>query len=261
MVRKRDDRIITLERDGIEVVEGNFLDYGSIKNALKDTDSAYFCYPFMDHLPKAATYFARAAEDSSTSLIVNMSQMNVHEQTSSPATQNHLVSEQIFDWSKVHTIHLRPALFAWNFLGMAAPTIAQHDTFYFPNPQATYNIIHPEDIGEVVAKLLVTPVAEKLENVIKLTGESTFTSESLARLFSNIVGRAIKYAPIPVDDWIATVRTLPTVNDFLAEHLREFSKDIADGKFDSITSEVLNITGHRPRPIANYFRQNLALFN
>lgn len=261
MVKNLDERSAALEKQGIEVIKGDFLDYNSLKNALKDVDSAYFCYPFQDYLPKATAYFAKAAEKNGTSLIVNMSQMNVHEGSTSPATQNHLVSEQIFDWCTVKTIHLRPALFAWNYLGMAAPTISQQNTFYFPDPKTGYSIIHPADIGEVIATLLTKTKFKLTSNVVDITGGKTYTNESLTDLFSSLLGREIVYTSIPVDAWYEAVKTLPDVNDYLATHLREFFSDIEAGKFNRVTTAVNDITGHEPTPISDYFKQNLSLFN
>jgi len=66
--------------------------------------------------------------------------------------------------------------------------------------------------------------------------------------------------PIPVDYWINFMKNDPYVNDFLAKHLFEFSKDIAKGKFAMITDEVKNITGHDPRSFAQYLEEHSNAF-
>ncbi|MCH6575447.1 MAG: NmrA family NAD(P)-binding protein, partial [Bacteroidetes bacterium] len=154
MVRTIDERSDALEELGVEVVQSDFLDLQGLRKALNNVNRAYFLYPFIDHLPKAAGYFAKAAKEQNVELVVSMSQMNVHEGTTSPATQNHLIAEDILDWADIGAVHIRPALFAWNYLGMAAPTVKGEKKFYFPNPEAKYTIIHPQDIGEVVAEIL-----------------------------------------------------------------------------------------------------------
>jgi hypothetical protein len=60
--------------------------------------------------------------------------------------------------------------------------------------------------------------------------------------------------------WIDVMKNLPTVNEFLANHLREFSKDIAMGKFNKTTDVVKNITGHEPRTFKQYIEENIEVF-
>ena len=53
---------------------------------------------------------------------------------------------------------------------------------------------------------------------------------------------------------------MPTVNGFLAKHLREFSSDIAEGRFDKTTDIVKNLTGHEPRTFQQYIEENKEVF-
>lgn len=99
------------------------------------------------------------------------------------------------------------------YLGFAAPTVADHNKFYYPHPEAKYRIVHPKDIGEVVAEILAE------ENVGKHLGQTYEISGSM-------------------DQWIDAVKDHPTINDYLATHLREFSAEVADGRFDRTTNVV-----------------------
>ncbi len=261
MVRSIDERSKELEDIGVDVVQGNFVDLDSLRSAMNGIKRAYFLYPFIDHLPKAAGYFAKAAKEQNVELVVSMSQMNVHEGTKSPASQNHLIAEDILDWANIGAVHIRPALFAWNYLGMAAPTVISEQKFYFPNPEARYSIIHPKDIGEVVAEILIN---ENLEQHIgkkyDLSGNKIFSGREVADEIGNLLDQKIEYVPIPVDTWIDAMKNLPTVNDFLANHLKEFNKDIEAGKFDKITDVVKNLTGHEPRTFKQYIEENIKVF-
>ena len=115
MGRTLDDRYTALAEQGIELVQGDFLDYQSLKKATEGIDAIYFVYPFADYLPKAAAYLAKAAQLNGVRQVINMSQINAVEGTPSPASQNHLISEDILDWADVGAVHLKPVLFAWNY--------------------------------------------------------------------------------------------------------------------------------------------------
>lgn len=261
MVRTIDERSDALKDLGVEVVQSDFLDLQGLRKALKNVNRAYFLYPFIDHLPKAVGYFAKAAKEQNVELVVSMSQMNVHEGTKSPATQNHLIAEDILDWADIGAVHIRPALFAWNYLGMAAPTVKSEKKFYFPNQEAKYTIIHPQDIGEVVAEILTDEnIQQHIGKKYDLSGGKIYSGREVADEIGKLLNQEIEYVPIPVDVWIDAVKNLPIVNEFLVTHLREFSNDIASGKFNKTTDVVKNITGHDPRSFEEYINEHKDIF-
>lgn len=261
MVRVEDERSQALQAQGIEVVQGNFHDITSLRKALSGIKRAYFCYPFIDGLPKAATNFAKAAKENGVESIVSMSQMNVHEGSSSPATQNHLAAEDILDWADVGAIHIRPALFAWNYLTMAGPTVKAEGKFYFPNAEANYTIVHPQDIGDVISQLLTaTDIDQHIGQRYDLAGTEIFTGQSLADTLSQQLKKEVSYIPIPVDLWIQNISQSPYINDFLAKHLEEFSKDIEGGLFNKLNDNIQQLTGHAPRSFSNYIDENITAF-
>ena len=188
MVRTIDDRSKKLEDMGVEIVQGDFLNLDSLRIALDGIKRAYFLYPFMDHLPKAAAYFAKVAKEKKVEMVIEMSQMGAHENTPSPATQNHVITENIFDWANVGAVHIRPGLFAWNYLGFAAPTVADHQKFYYPDTNAKYTIIHPKDIGEVVAEILIDENKDQhIGKKYDLSGSKIYSGFDVAKDISNLL--------------------------------------------------------------------------
>lgn len=261
MVRTMDQRSEELKSLGIEVVQGDFFDIESLRSALKGIKRAYFLYPFIDHLPKAAAYFAKAARENEVEMVVEMSQMGAKEDTPSPATQNHVITQHILDWADVGAVHIRPGLFAWNYLGLAAPTVADHNALYYPNPEAKYTIVHPKDIGEVVAEILAAEDKyDHIGKVYEVSGDMSYSAEDVAMEISKIVDKEIAYVPVSVDQWIDAIKDHPTINAFLAKHLREFSAEVADGRFDKTTDVVKNITGHDPRSFRDYLEEFKEVF-
>jgi len=261
MVRTIDKRSNRLEEMGVEVVKGDFMDLNSLRTALDGIKRAFFCYPFMDHLPKAAGYFAKAAREKSVDLVVEMSQMGANENTPSPATQNHVITENIMDWADIGAVHIRPGLFASNYLGFAAPTVASHQKFYYPDPEAKYTIIHPQDIGEVVAEILIDEnIDQHIGKRYDLSGDRIYSGYEVAKDISDLLKKEIEYVPITVDMWIDGMKDDPYINEFLAKHLREFSSEVADGRFNKTTEVVKNITGHEPRTFKQYIEEHIDAF-
>ena len=261
MVRTIDERSDQLAKLGVEIVQGDFLNMDSLNQAFKGIKRAYFLYPFIDHLPKAAGYFAQAAKKNGVEMTVAMSQMGVSANSPSPATQNHYIAESILDWADIGAVHIRPALFAWNYLGFAAATVVDHQKFYYPEPEAKYSIVHPRDVGEVVAEILSADNPElHIGRRYDLTSAEVHTANKVAEDIGEVIGRAVGYVPIPVETWIENVRELPTVNNFLAKHLREFSSEVRDGRFNQTSDVIANITGHQPRTFKDYVEEYKEIF-
>lgn len=261
MVRSIDDRSKKLEEKGAEVVQGDFFNMDTLRKALKGIKRAYFLYPFQDHLPKAAAYFARAAKEEGIEMVVSMSQMGADDVSPSPATQNHFATENILDWANVGAVHIRPGLFAWNYLGFAAPTVAEHQKFYYPHPESKYTIVHPKDIGEVVAEILIDSDASKhIGKRYDLSSNRTHNGQQVADDISDLLNRKVEYVPITVDKWIDAIKDHPTINPFLANHLEAFSSEVADGRFNKMTDVIKNVTGHEPRSFREYLDEHKEVF-
>ena len=261
MVRTIDERSKKLEQLGAEVIQGDFLNLNSSQNALKGIKRSYLYYPFKDNLPKGAAYFAKAARENGIELTVAMSQMNVHEKSSSPATQNHLITEDILDWANIGAVHIRPGLFASNYLNMAGPTVKAYGKFYAPNPQAVYTIIHPQDISDVVSDILTSDnIKIHIEKKYLLAGDKVYTGKEVAGTIGKVINKNVEYIPITVNQWAEAMKNDPYVNDFLAKHLLEFGKDIDAGKFNITNNVVKDITGHEPRSFASYIQEYQYLF-
>lgn len=261
MIRQIDARSKQLEASGADVLKGDFLDLQSLRKAMSGIERVYFCYPFKDGLPKCSGYFAKAAKENGIEFTVSMSQMNVHEGSSSPATQNHLITEDILDWAEIGAVHIRPGLFAWNYLNMAGTTVKAERKFYFPNPDARYTIIHPQDISDVISQLLTTEdIDSHIGKKYLLSGPRVYTNTEVASEIEGVLGEKVDYVPIPVEHWIKAMQNDPYVNAFLAKHLQEFSKDIAEGKFDHVTDNVEVITGNKPREFKSFILENIHAF-
>ena len=113
----------------------------------------------------------------------------------------------------------------------------------------------------MVAELLIDKNKEQhIGKHYELTGNKTYNGNDVARDISNLIGKDVEYVPVTVDQWIDAVKDHPTINPFLATHLREFSAEVADGRFNKTTSVVKDITGHEPRSFRAYIEEYITAF-
>ncbi len=107
LVRSRDERSERLEKLGAEIVVGDLLDLQSIRQALRGVKRVYFCYsPHDDRLVEATTIVAVAARGAGGESLVNMSQLPAREDSHSPLTRHHWLSENILDWADIGAVHM-----------------------------------------------------------------------------------------------------------------------------------------------------------
>jgi len=74
-VHKIDSRSEQLSKLGAEVVEGDLLDFCSVRSALEGIQRACFVFPIVPGIVQATGYFAQAASEVLLEAMVNMSQV------------------------------------------------------------------------------------------------------------------------------------------------------------------------------------------
>src|SRR5499425_2624772 len=112
LAHRPDGRSEQLQKLGAEVVFGDFLDFDSVRAALNGVQRAYFCYPINPGIVQATAQFAQAAKEAGVEVIINMSQKSARSDATSNAARQHWLSERVFDWSGVPSVHVRPGFFA-----------------------------------------------------------------------------------------------------------------------------------------------------
>jgi NAD(P)H dehydrogenase (quinone) len=111
LVHKRDKRSEALETLGAEIVVGDLLEINTLGAGMKGVDAAYFCWPVAPGLIDAAVNFLQAAKESGVSTVLNLSQRSANRDSTSDSCRDSFICEQVFNWSGLKVIHLRPTYF------------------------------------------------------------------------------------------------------------------------------------------------------
>jgi NAD(P)H dehydrogenase (quinone) len=202
LVRKDDHRAQKLRDLGAEVVFGDMLSLRDIRAAMQGVQRAYFCYPLAEGLVEAAVIFAQAAKEQSVELIVNMSHKQSRPYARSKATQNHWLSEQIFNWSGVPSTHLRITFFA-EWLLYIAPMI-KYGRYIMPfNKESRFAPIAGSDIARIVAGIIANAPAHA-GKVYALHGPMEYSHEELAAEVSRVLGTSMSYEHVTVSTFLET---------------------------------------------------------
>lgn len=256
LVRKDDDRAQHLRDLGAEVVLGDMLSLRDIRLAMAGIQRAYFCYPLAEGLVEAGVIFAQAAKEQKLELIVNLSQKQSRPAARSKATQNHWLSEQIFNWSGVPSVHLRITFFA-EWLLYIAPLI-RYGRYVMPyNKESRFAPIAGSDIAAIVAGIIANP-KPYAGQAIALHGPVEYSHEELAAEVGRILGRNLPYEQVTVSTFLDLLRLQDS--QAMRRHFEAVTIDQQEGLLAGTDSTGTAIIGRPLATVEEFIKANWSKF-
>ena len=208
LVRRQDERAEALRATGAEVVVGDLTLGADVARALEGCRRIYFGMSVSaSYLEATVIAAAVARERGDLEVFVNISQMTVSQMTltnmtDSPQQRQHLLAEQVLNWSGLPVVHVRPTVFLENFffLNWAAESIARDATIRLPFEAGRTSPVAVSDVAAVIATILANPAAH-IGKVYELTGPRSQDMHAVAAEYSSALRRTITYVDVPLEQW------------------------------------------------------------
>jgi uncharacterized protein YbjT (DUF2867 family) len=250
MVRRDDARAAELRVLGAEVVIGDLTRPETVAAALEGVGRMYFAMPVSPDQLLAATVVASVArEHGELDGLVDMSQMTVSQMTATSTEESHQqrlhwLSEQVFDWSGLPVVHVRPTAFLDNplFTTLAARSIRDNGTIALPFGTGRTSPIAVDDVARVVATVLRDP-APHIGHVYELTGPRTVDMTEMAEEFSRALGRPVSYVDVPLDRWRSEVLAKAGLPPHTEQHIATMARLHRENRYDRTSDDVERVTG------------------
>lgn len=264
MVRREDERAESLRQLGAEVVLCDLTDLLSVHRAIEGCKRIYFGMSVSAAYLEATVNFAAVARHHGVEVIVNMSQMSVTgmsitETTDSPQHKLHWLAEQALAWSGLPVVTVRPTAFMEGFfLRLAVDGVRETGELVLPLGNASTSPIAAIDVARVVTAIFDNP-ASHIGQIYNLTGPESADLNHYARVFSEALGRTIRYRDVPVEAWSQKLRELG-VPDYLISHLAVLAELHEQGRFDRLTDDVFKLTGQQPMSMSEFVKEHAAEF-
>src|SRR5215475_14793257 len=210
MVRRQDERAAELRGLGAEIVIGDLTRPETVAAALQGVARMFFSMTVSpDHLLAATVVASVAKEYGKLEALVDLSQMTVSQMTATSTTESHQqrlhwLAEQVFNWSGLPVVHIRPTVFLDTplFTTMAARSIQENGSIVLPFGTGRTSPVAVDDVARVVATVLRDP-APHIGQVYELTGPHSVDMTELAAAFSRGLNRPVSYVDVPLDRWQA----------------------------------------------------------
>jgi NAD(P)H dehydrogenase (quinone) len=279
LAHRADDRSKQLRELGAEVVLGDFLDFDAIRAALQGVQHAYFCYPISPGIVQASAQFAQAAKEAGVEVIVNMSQKSARSDAKSVAARQHWLSERVFEWSGVPSVHLRPGFFA-EWLLYLAPLIRQGRMVGPFGTKGRHAPVAAEDQARLIVAILQDP-APHIGKSYPLFGPVELTHSEIAAVIGQVIGKQVRYEQVPIEKFAELLGSRPkqspqntamamysdpgtltggSAKTFLMQHLQEVAIDHHNGIFAGTNSYIADIGGRRPMTVEEFVSRNREAF-
>jgi uncharacterized protein YbjT (DUF2867 family) len=179
---------------GVELVEGDLTDAGSLKDAAKGVDAVFLLWPSFD--PTGA--------DRAVGVLASQARKIVYlSATSAEHGGVWGAVEQAVERSGAARTFLRAGGFAKNTLEWAGQ-IRAGDVVRVPYPGAGRSLIHERDIAAVAVRALLDEGHDGQKYV--LTGPSVVTTADQVRLIGEAIGRPLRAVAQPIDEARAELR-------------------------------------------------------
>jgi len=264
LVRREDERAEALRRLGAEVVKGDLTDLASMHRAIEGCRRIYFGMSVSPTYLEATINTAAVARHYGVEAFVNMSQMTVtqmsiSETTDSPQHKLHWLSEQALSWSGLPVVTVRPTVFLEGFfLQLAAPGVQAFDELALPMGSGKTSPISAVDVARVVAVILDDP-APHIGQIYDLTGSESADLNHYARVFSEALGRPIRYRDVPLPAWSESLRQM-RFPEHVVRHLSAMAELTRQGRYDRMTDTVYKLIGETPTNMRDFVKLHAAEF-
>ncbi|MFZ0679271.1 NmrA family NAD(P)-binding protein [Candidatus Binatus sp.] len=277
LAHRPDERSEELQKSGAKVMFGDLLDFDSVRAALSGVDRAYFCYPICPGIVQATAQFAQAAKEAGVEVIVNMSQISARGDAKSEAARQHWLSERVFDWSGVPTVHLRPTFFA-EWLLYLAPMIRKGKILAPFTATGRHAPVAAEDQARVIVAILQNPIAH-FGKTYPLYGAVGHTLPEIAAIVGHVIGKEVTYQQVPIEQYAEvyspkrpaqnTAKSMYSdpgalsggpAKAFLMQHLHEVAIDHSNGIFAGTNNYIAEIGGRPPMTVEEFVTRNREAF-
>ena len=265
LVRRDDARADALRRFGAEVVPGDLTDLASMHRAIEGCRRIYFGMSVSAAYLEATINTAVVARHHGVEAFVNMSQMTVTQMSITETTDSlqhklHWLAEQALSWSGLPVVTVRPTVFLEGFfLQLAVPAVRASDELALPFGGGKTSPISAVDVARAVAMILDDPTAH-IGQMYDLTGAESADLDHYARVFSEALGRPIRYRDVPLSVWSESLRQA-RFPDYVVRHLSAMTELTKQGRYDRMTDTLCKLTGEAPTNMRDFVKLHAAEFN
>lgn len=235
---------------GTEAIAYDYTDPASVDRAFAGVDAAYVMLPAGQIAVLDMLLPAIEAAKRHKVKVVLQSVFGVDADDSIPYRQVEIALET----SGLPFVILRPNWFADNFHTFWKQGL-DHGTIAVPAAAGKSSFVDARDIADSAAAALTSDRFDG--RAFNLTGPAALGYDEAAAILSGIVGRPVAYLPVDDAAFVGMLTGAGVPADY-AGFLAAIFLPVREGWASAVTDAVATLTGHPPRSVETYARDNAA---
>lgn len=255
IVRKRETNA-AWDAAGVEQKIADLSDADSLTAAFQGADRVFSISPLVENLVALGKATVEAARRADVKHIVRSSAQGADPNARITMGKWHGEVERAIEDSHLRWTFVQPASFFQNYPGYA-DTIKSQNAFYLPLGDGKVSLVDARDIAAVaVAALAQDGHAGKRYAV---TGGESLSNTDIAAIFSDVLGREIKYVDVPEITANEQMKKAGTP-DWMVKLVAELAAVGKAGYLAELVPTVRQVTGEKPRTFRAFVEENKAAF-
>ncbi|MFN7419007.1 MAG: NmrA family NAD(P)-binding protein [Alphaproteobacteria bacterium] len=257
--RKADFAVMTHASGGAPAgageTQGDFLDPASLRRAFEGVDTLFLLFPLVPEMPRMAANAMAAAKAAGVRHIVRSSGAGADAASPAAIAKVHGEIDALIRNSGIPFTLLLPTSFMQNLVNFYGAAI-RDGALYAPRGDGATAVIDVRDIADVAVEVLTHPAAHAGQSYT-LTGPENLTDAQMVSAIARQIGRDVRYVDVPeaaAVDSLSRMGSPPQV----IEWLMSLNHVIKQGWAAGVSPMVETITGHPPRKLADFVRENAA---
>jgi len=254
----RDPGKLGISAKNIEVVTGDILDDASLKQAFTGIEAAFLASAFSPRMAELHLRCVMAAKAAGVSRIVQLSGVGANRNVCCARALQWLAQvENTTQEAGIRVTHLRPTFFMQNLMRFAS-SVAEQGVIAGPFRSSKWTFVDARDVGAVGACALLDPA--HADQAYTVTGTESLTYQEVAELFSNVLGKPVRYTDITANEARGQLQAAGASPVMIEATLEMW--DACASKLINVapTNVVKDVTGREPRSLEDFVREHKAMF-
>jgi len=244
-----------LEAAGVELAVGNIADAAAVRQALTGVRQAFRLLPTGEQQEASEKQFTDLCRAAGVGHLVKMSSMEAVPTAQTPIPRAHWAVEEYIRASGLAWTMVKPNFFMQNLLA-SAKSIREQGLFSLPMGDGTTGMADARDIGAVCAEVLTGQ--GHAGQSYEITGPEVLTFHQVAERFTSVLGRPIRYVPMPMAQF--RERMTGVLKPWHLNAVCELFQEIADIGLDHTTGTFRRLMGRDPISLDRFIRDHAAAF-
>lgn len=251
------EKAARLEKLGLETSLGDLSQPETLHSALDGIDKVFLLSAPEERQARLQSNLVEAAKSAGVRRIVKLSAIGVGSGLEQIALGRvHRQTEEEIERSGISYTHLRPNGFMQNSL-MFAHSIKAQGAFYAPLADARVSYVDARDVAAVAYAALMEDGHEN--QAYEITGPEPLSYTDMAREFSNVLGKEVKYVEVPMEAARSAMLGMG-MDEWLVNALVELYDYYGAGRADMVTDDVRKVAGQEAITFAQFARDYAQAF-